>query len=42
LSLARDVVERHGGKISVDSRPGSGTRFLIELRRDPPPVEAPG
>ena len=42
LSLARDVVERHDGKITVDSQPGSGTRFLIEWRRHPRPVEPTG
>jgi signal transduction histidine kinase len=31
LSIARQVVEQHGGRISVESAPGEGTRFIIEL-----------
>lgn len=31
LSLARRVVEDHGGKIEVTSQPGQGTQFLIWL-----------
>ena len=36
LALARGIIEGHGGAISVESRPGEGARFLIEL-----PVETP-
>jgi signal transduction histidine kinase len=31
LSITYGIVERHQGQISVDSRPGQGTRFTIQL-----------
>ena len=31
LSIVRDVVEAHGGKVGVQSTPGSGATFWIEL-----------
>ncbi|MFH0730330.1 MAG: ATP-binding protein [Pseudomonadota bacterium] len=31
LSIVYDIVEKHGGEIAVDSRPGHGTRFTISL-----------
>ncbi|MEW5990944.1 MAG: HAMP domain-containing sensor histidine kinase [Chloroflexota bacterium] len=37
LAIARDLVEAHGGAISVDNRPGAGTTFRIVL-----PVDRPG
>lgn len=33
LAIVRDIVERHGGSITVDSGPGLGTRFVVELPR---------
>jgi two-component system NtrC family sensor kinase len=36
LSLCQSIVEGHGGAIRVESRPGGGARFTVEL-----PVEAP-
>lgn len=31
LSIARDIVENHGGYITVSSQPGQGTTFCIKL-----------
>ena len=31
LAMARSIVERHGGRIEVESEPGRGTRFTITL-----------
>ena len=36
LSISYRIVEAHGGRIDVDSRPGVGTRFTVSL-----PVKAP-
>ena len=32
LAIARKAVERMNGSISLESEPGKGTRFRIELR----------
>ena len=47
LSLCRGIIEEHGGAIRVESAPGAGTRFTIELpvvvrpvtAAEAPPVE---
>jgi two-component system NtrC family sensor kinase len=39
LSIVYSVVQRHGGTIDVDSRPGMGTTFTIRLPLDLPEEE---
>jgi len=31
LSIAQGIAEQHGGKITVDSTPGRGSRFIVTL-----------
>jgi two-component system, NtrC family, sensor kinase len=31
LSVTYGIIQEHSGKISVDSKPGQGTRFTLEL-----------
>ena len=33
LSISFEIVRRHGGNIQVESRPGEGARFIVELPR---------
>jgi signal transduction histidine kinase len=35
LSIAKDLVKAHGGRISVESKPGTGSQFTVWL-----PVES--
>ncbi|HWS56160.1 MAG TPA: ATP-binding protein [Pyrinomonadaceae bacterium] len=35
LAIAKQIVEQHGGSILVESAPGEGTRFTIELPLNP-------
>ena len=35
LWVSQSLVERYGGRISVDSKPGCGTRFAVWLRFEP-------
>lgn len=37
LWISQSLVERYGGRISVDSAPGQGTRFAVWLRFEPLP-----
>ncbi|WP_425483938.1 sensor histidine kinase [Aromatoleum toluvorans] len=41
LSISYTIVERYGGRIAVDSRPGEGTEFALWLRRDARYDESP-
>jgi signal transduction histidine kinase len=36
LSIARDIVTAHGGRIDLESTPGTGSRFMLRM-----PVEVP-
>ena len=36
LSICYKIVENHGGKLEVDSKPGLGTRFIVVLPLIPP------
>lgn len=36
LAVVAQIVRRHGGRILVDSRPGRGARFVIDLPARPP------
>jgi two-component system sensor kinase FixL len=40
LYISREIVEAHGGTITLASAPGSGTTFTVELPREPPAVNA--
>jgi signal transduction histidine kinase len=31
LALVKHIVEAHGGRVTVDSRPGEGSRFTLHL-----------
>jgi len=42
LAIVQSVVSDHGGRISVDSEPGFGTTFRIELHEQPPQGEPTG
>ena len=37
LAIAKQIVEQHGGRIAVESRPGDGTSFTVDL-----PISANG
>jgi len=41
LPIARQIVERHGGRLELESEIGRGTLFRIRLTRNPPRVEDP-
>lgn len=40
MAIVKSIVERKGGQISVESREGKGTRFVITLPYEPRTVEA--
>lgn len=41
LAIVQSVISDHGGTISVQSRPGKGTTFLVELPRNLDKLHAP-
>jgi two-component system, OmpR family, sensor kinase len=36
LAIVRSVAEAHGGRVELDSRPGTGARFTISIPTQPP------
>lgn len=41
LAVAEGIVREHGGRIHVDSTPGDGATFVVEIPITPAPDEAP-
>ena len=35
LAIVRSIVDMHGGSVTVESGPGTGSRFTVHLPRDP-------
>lgn len=40
LAVVRGLVEEHRGTVRVESEPGQGSRFIVELPAEPMPMEA--
>jgi PAS domain S-box-containing protein len=41
LAIVRKIVERHGGRVRAQGRPGEGATFVVELPERRPPAAAP-
>jgi len=39
LAICKDIVEAHGGRISVETREGKGSKFTFALQRAPESAE---
>lgn len=42
LSIVKEIVEAHGGRVGIDSRPGRGTRAWFAVPADPPGADGGG
>jgi len=42
LTIARSIVEAHGGTIEAQNTPGEGAAIIIELARLTPSARSPG
>jgi signal transduction histidine kinase len=40
LSIAHEIVRLHGGSLRVESKPGAGATFIVELSGELPPGSA--
>jgi signal transduction histidine kinase len=41
LAITRAVAEAHGGRVELDSRPGAGARFTVNIPTEPPQEVSP-
>jgi signal transduction histidine kinase len=41
LSIVKAIVEAHGGTVTLDTAPGSGARFVVEIPVEPVEPSSP-